>query len=153
MMFSIGNHLALRVPFLNGTDAADMLLETPCATELLRNARGVLSGEQRAQSLVTPVRLRDFNAVTARSVGGYRGTPYARVSDPGGLGLRVNHTGVTSGPEPLVQFNLYGGAKQGYLSPEPWFGIQNSLNTRRGLVTLEPGREWQWTVELVPETK
>jgi hypothetical protein len=54
-------------------------------------------------------------------------------------------------PQPLVQFNIYGGPKQGYLSPEPWFGLQNSLNVKKGLVTIGPGGAWDWVVELRPQ--
>ena len=150
MIFSIGNHMAFRLPFLKGTDPADMTLETPNSIEFLRNPRGVLSGEQKEQSFEKPVRLGDFTATTARSLGGYKEKPYARLADPQGLALRIQHSGVST--DPLVQFNIYGGPKQGYFSPEPWFGIQNSLNLHRGLVTLAPGREWQWTIALLPST-
>jgi gluconolactonase len=129
-----------------------MLFETPSTIELLRNSRGVLSGEQRPRSFASPVRLGDFNASVALPLAGYQSTPYARLTDPQGLGLRITHRASSALPEPVVQFNVYGGPKQGFLCPEPWFGIQNSLNLKQSLVTLSPGGEWQWTVELRPES-
>jgi gluconolactonase len=149
MIFSIGNHMAFRVPFLEGSDGADMLFETPSTIEWLRNSRGVLSGEGRPRSFAAPVRLGDFDAATAIPLGGYQGAPYAVLSDPQGLALRIRHTGIAA--EPLVQFNAYGGPKRGYFSPEPWFGIQNSLNLHRGLVTVPPGGSWKWTIALSPQ--
>ena len=50
-----------------------------------------------------------------------------------------------------MQFNVFGGPKQGFFCPEPWFGLQNSLNLHQGLVTISPGSDWRWTVELRPE--
>jgi galactose mutarotase-like enzyme len=148
MIFSIGNHIAFRIPFLKGTNPEDMVFETPCTIELLRNARGVLSGEQRPRSFAKPTRLGDFNATTAIPLAGYSSQPYARLTDPQGLTLNISHHAVSTVPEPLVQFNIFGGPKQGYFSPEPWFGLQNSLNLQRGIVRLAPGKQWDWRVEL-----
>ena len=41
-MFSIGNHIAFVIPFVKGTNPADMAFETPSTVQLLRNSRGVL---------------------------------------------------------------------------------------------------------------
>ena len=60
---------------------------------------------------------------------------------------REGHYAASKLPEPLVQFNIFGGPKQGYFSPEPWFGLQNSLNLEKGLVRLVPGKQWDWRVE------
>jgi galactose mutarotase-like enzyme len=147
LIFSIGNHIAFKIPFLKGTNPEDMIFQTPCTVELLRNSRGVLSGEQRPRSFAKPTRLGDFNASTAIPLAGYADQPYARLADPQGLIISISHR-AASRPEPLVQFNIFGGPKQGYFSPEPWFGLQNSLNLERGLVRLAPGRQWDWRVEL-----
>lgn len=151
MPFSIGNHIAFRVPFLQGTDAAAMLFETPSTVELLRDSHGLVSGEQRPRSFATATRLGDFNATVALPMAGYAGTPYALLADPQGVALRITHRASSALPQPLVQFNVYGGPGLGYFCPEPFFGLQNSLNLKKGLVTIEPGAEWRWTVELSPE--
>jgi galactose mutarotase-like enzyme len=151
MPFSIGNHIAFRVPFLPGTEAASMLFETPNTFQVLRDAKGFVNGQERARSFANPTRLGDFDATVALPLAGYAGTPFARLIDPQGLAVRVSHQAATALPEPLVQFNVYGGPAAGYLCPEPWFGIQNSLNLKKDYVSLDAGRDWQWTVEVRPE--
>jgi galactose mutarotase-like enzyme len=151
MPFAIGNHVALRVPFVEGTDPAAMLFETNNSAELLRDSHGLVTPGRRMRSFAKPTRLGDFDATVALPLIGYRGGAYARVGDPQGLALRIVQRGSSALPEPLVRFNVYGGPKQGYFCPEPWFGLQNSLNLDHGKVTLKPGAEWQWTVEITPE--
>jgi gluconolactonase len=148
MMFSIGNHIAFRLPFVNGTDPRKMTLETPSTTQLLRNAQGVLSGEVKPRSFQQPEALGDFDARVAIPVAGYRSQPYARLVDPQGVALRLTQQASTNLPEQLVRFNLYGGPQAGYFCPEPIFGIQNSLNLGKGVVRLRPGKEWKWRLEL-----
>lgn len=151
MPFSIGNHVTFRVPFLQGTGAGDMLFETNCTYELLRDSHGLVTTASRPRSFAIPQRLGDFDATVAIPLAGYTGAPAARLADPQGLAVRISHNASSSLPEPLVQFNLYGGPAQGFFSPEPWFGVQNSLNTGTGLVRLAPGAGFQWTIELQPE--
>jgi galactose mutarotase-like enzyme len=151
MPFSIGNHAAFRVPFLADSDAAAMRFETPNAAELLRDSHGLVTPENRPRSFAKPTRLGDFDASVALPLIGYKGAAWARLADPQGLALRIAHHASTALAEPVVQFNVYGGAKQGYFCPEPWFGLQNSLNLDHGKVELKPGAEWNWTIELTPE--
>jgi galactose mutarotase-like enzyme len=153
MPFSIGNHVAFRVPFVAGTDAAAMLFETPNLAELLRDSHGLVTTNRRTRSFARPTQLGDFDATVALPLVGYKGSPYARVSDPQGLALRIAQRASTALAEPLVRFNIYGDPRQGYFSPEPWFGLQNSLNLKQGMVTLGPGADWQWTLEITPETR
>jgi gluconolactonase len=151
MPFSIGNHIGFRVPFLSETDAASMTFESPSTIEMLRNAKGVLSGEQRSRSFATSTRLDEFSAVTAIPLTGYSGLAFARLRDPGGVGVRIAHKATSLPNEPLVRFNIYGGPRQGYFAPEPWVGLQNSLNTGVGRVELAAGGEWNWDIDIQPE--
>lgn len=151
MPFSIGNHLTLRLPFLSGTPPGEMLFETPSTVELQRDSHGLVTTQTRPHSFAAPQRLADFDASVALPLAGYRSPAFARLADPQGLALRITHRASSPLPEPLVQFNVYGGPRQGFLCPEPWFGLQNSLNRGQGLVTLAPGARWKWTVELEPE--
>ena len=148
MPFSIGNHIAFVIPFVKGTNPADMTFETPSTVQLLRNSRGVLSGEQKPRSFDQPTRLGDFDALVAMPLAGYRSQPYVRLVDPQGLSLRISQQASSAVGEPLVRFNVFGGPKVGYFSPEPWFGIQNSLNLGRGTVQLAAGETWKWRIEL-----
>ncbi len=148
MVFSMGNHIAFNIPFVKGTNPADMTFETPSTIQLLRNERGVLSGEQKPRSFDNPTRLGDFDAQVAMPLAGYRSQPYVRLVDPQGVSLRITQQASSNVAEPLVRFNIFGSPKVGYFSPEPWFGIQNSLNLGRGLVKLAAGETWKWRIEL-----
>jgi gluconolactonase len=149
MPFSIGNHIAFKLPFLDGTDPAAMTLQTPNTTQLLRNPSGAgLNGQETLRSFESPQHLGDFDARVALPLAGYRGQPYVRLVDPQGLSVRLSQTASTSLPEQLIRFNIYGGPKEGYLCPEPWFGIQNSLNLHHGMVSLAPGESWRWRIQL-----
>jgi len=148
MIFSIGNHIAFNIPFVKGSNPTEMTFETPSTVQLLRNSRGVLSGEQKPRSFDTPTKLGDFDALVAMPLAGYRSQPYARLVDPQGISLRITQQASSTAAGPLVRFNIFGGPKRGYFSPEPWFGIQNSLNLDRGLVKLAAGDAWKWRIEL-----
>ena len=89
MIFSIGNHIAFKLPFVKGSDPAKMTLETPSTVQRLRNAKGVLSGEEKPRSFQTPEALGSFDARVAIPLSGYRSQPYARLVDPQGVSLRL----------------------------------------------------------------
>jgi gluconolactonase len=152
MPLSIGNHIAFKIPFLPGTNPADMTIRTPNSTQLLRDRHNLPNGLSKENSFDQPRRLGDFDASVALPLAGYRSTPYALLSDPQGLAVRVAQQSSELLPEPLDRFHVYGGPKVGYFCPEPWFGLINSLNTRKGAVTLKPGDNFKWRVELSIET-
>lgn len=151
MPFSIGNHIAFKIPFVSGSDPAKMTFETASTAQLLRNSRGVLSGEQKPRSFQIPEALGSFDARVAIPLAGYRSQPYARIVDPQGVSVRLSQQASSAMPEPLVRFNVFGGPQTGYFCPEPFFGIQNSLNLGHGAVRLEPGKTWKWRLELQAE--
>jgi gluconolactonase len=142
MPFSIGNHLGFNVPLLKGEDPAEVKLETQSTVQMLRNSAGVLSGESKPRTFDPPEALGSFDAHVALPMAGYRSQPFARLIDPSGMVVRVTETSSSTLSEPLIRFNLYEGPKQGYFCPEPWFGLQNSLNTGVGLIKLQPGDSW-----------
>jgi gluconolactonase len=148
MIFAIGNHIAFKVPFLPGTDPAAMTFESPNRKLLLRNSLGFVNGEEALRSFETPERLGDFDAHVALALTGYQSAPYAVLTDPQGLSIRVSQQATSSLAEPIVRFNIYGGPKVGYFSPEPWFGMQNSLNLGKPLVHLAAGESWTWRVQV-----
>jgi hypothetical protein len=84
-------------------------------------------------------------------LGGYAGNPWLRLKDPAGMALTISHKASALPPAPLVQFNLWGDPDQGYFSPEPWVGLQNSFVLRQGTVMLDPGKSFQWRIDLEPE--
>ena len=89
MIFSIGNHIAFKIPFVEGTNPADMTIRTPNTTQLLRGANGLPNGESKENSFDNPRRLGDFDASVALPLAGYHSTPYALLSDPQGLAVRL----------------------------------------------------------------
>jgi gluconolactonase len=151
MPFNIGNHIAFKLPFVAGTNPADMRLETPNTTLLLRTpGSSRLSGEAKADSFEPARRLGDFDSRVALPLAGYRSQPYALLVDPGGLSVRITQSASTSLPEQLIRFMIYGGPKEGYLCPEPWFGIPNGMNLQKGLIKLAAGESWKWKLQVSP---
>ncbi|MSU47741.1 MAG: hypothetical protein EXS37_01365 [Opitutus sp.] len=146
MFFSIGNHMTFRMPLVDGSDVKTIQLETPSTIEHLKDDATLPTGEQRARSFRAAARVVDLQFVPAISLGGYTGDPWLRLTDPAGLALRITHHADSLPPEPLVQFNIWGRPGDGYLSPEPVVGLQNSLNLRQGLIELSPGNAWSWRV-------
>jgi galactose mutarotase-like enzyme len=85
------------------------------------------------------------------AVGAYEGEPWFRVTDAGGLGVKVSHRAQSTPAPPFVQFNLWGGAAEGYFCPEPIIGVHNSLNTQKGQIVIAPGKSWTWLIRVEPE--
>jgi galactose mutarotase-like enzyme len=148
MFFSAGNHITFRTPFVDGSDPLAMQMETPCTTEYLKTPEGIPTGVSRPRSVATSVKLADFDARSAVSLGGYTGDPWLRLTDPAGLKLTIKHHADRLPPPPLVQFNVWGDPANGYFSPEPWVGLQDSFVLRKGLVELPPGETWRWNVQI-----
>lgn len=153
MFFSIGNHITFCVPFVPGSDPRAMEMETPSTVEYLKTPEGIPTGQSRLRSVSPPVRLSNFDARTAVSLGGYAGQPWLRLKDPAGMALTISHEAPRLPAPPLIQFNIWGDPDQGYFSPEPWAGMQNSFVSREGLVMLAPGQDWQWKIDLKPEVQ
>ena len=142
MPFSIGNHLGFNIPLVKESNPDVVKFETQNTVQMLRNSAGVLSGESKPRTFDQPESLGSFDAHVALPLSGYRSQPFARLIDPSGLVVRLTETSTTTLPEPLIRINAFGGPKQGYFCPEPWFGVQNSLNTGVGVVKLNPGGSW-----------
>jgi gluconolactonase len=149
MVFSIGNHVTFKIPFLPGTDPTAMTLETPSTMQMLRDSAGFVTEAKEPRSFESPVPLGAFDAHVALPLAGYRiQQPYALLRDPQGLSVRVTQQTLSDLPEPLVRFNIYGGPHLGYFSPEPWLGLQNSLNLGKAEVSLLAGDSWVWRVQI-----
>lgn len=150
MPFSIGNHITFRVPFVAGSALANFMFESPSRVEILKDANSLPTGETRPLDLARPVALAGLRVMPAVSLGEYGGDPWVRLSDPSGLALRISHRAQSIPEGPVVQFNLWGAPKEGYFSPEPWVGLQNSLNRGQGLIRLSPGESWSWVIRIEP---
>ena len=146
MPFSIGNHITFNTPLLEGSDWRDMVFRTPSAEMFLKQEGGFPSGEMEPRSHADGIRLEEWPVKVPISLTGYKGDPSVELQDPGGLTLRMSHSGTRTPEGKFIQFNVWGDPPEGYFSPEPWMGMQNSLNLRKGLTWLEPGDEMSWTI-------
>lgn len=151
MFFSIGNHIAFAVPLLPGSPLDGYKIESPSKLEYLRGADGAPDGTTRERSFRPAVALSAIKVLPAVSFGGLKEYPWFRVTDAGGLGVKVSHHAESLPSAPFVQFNLYGGTAEGFFCPEPFLGLHNSFNKRAGLVEVAPGRTWHWVVRVEPE--
>ncbi|MFQ5930597.1 MAG: hypothetical protein ACE5MK_12955, partial [Acidobacteriota bacterium] len=124
---------------------------SPCSVEILKTDYGVPTGSTRPRSLTSAVRLGDFHTRGAVSLAGYAGQPYALLMDPAGLAVRLTHSASKFPPAPVVLFNVWGDPGRGYFSPEPWVGLQNSLNLQEGLIFLGPGEHYEWKILIEPQ--
>lgn len=152
MPFSIGNHITFRTPLVPGSDAGKVRLETPAKVLIKKDARNIPTGETSAPPFANATDLGAMPFNPAVSLGGYESAPVLTLTDPKGLRVRMKHEAsrTPSAKAPYVQFNVWGDPAAGYISPEPWVGLQNSLLLRRGLIELRPGETWDWRVEIQP---
>jgi galactose mutarotase-like enzyme len=153
MPFSVGNHITFVSPLVRGTDPAEMELVTPSKTELLKTSYGLPTGKSRPRSHADGIKLGEFERLAAVSLTGYEGKPYILYRDPQGLAIRMSHTASQTPKQPIILYNIWGDAQGGFFSPEPWVGLQNSLVLGKGLIRLEPGREFEWTIRIELERR
>ena len=148
MPFSIGNHITFVAPLVAGGDPGKVVLVTPSTQEILKTNYGVPTGETRPRSHADGIELADFERRGAVSLTGYSGEPYIELTDPAGLTIRMSHTASEVPAQPIILYNLWGDAPGGFFSPEPWVGLQNSLVTQKGLIHLQPGDKFDWTIHI-----
>jgi galactose mutarotase-like enzyme len=152
MFFSAGNHITFLAPLVRGSDALAMKFSSASAIEYLKREGGIPTGDKQPLSLRAGASLGEFDTRQARSLGGYGGKDAEMVyADPAGLAMRIWHTASSVPQEPVLRFNAWGDPRQGYFSPEPWVGMQNSFNSRNGLVYLAAGETWSWQLRIGPQ--
>ncbi len=152
MFFSIGNHITFLAPLVEGSDPGEMVLSTPATVEILKTGYGIPTGETRplSDSYADGFVLGNYPPLIATSLTGYPEgqDPYLDYTDPAGLTLRLSHHASKIPDDPVILFNIWGDVRNGFFSPEPWVGLQNSLVQRQGLIYLDPGEEFLWSVRV-----
>lgn len=148
MLFSAGNHITFVAPLVAGSDPAKMRFQSESSVEYVRGPGGVPTGESRPRSFAQGETLETFAPDSVTSLGGYPARASMTLSDPTGLSIRIEHEAASIPEEPVIRFNLWGNTKAGYFSPEPWVGLQNSLNLKQGVVWLGAGKNWQWRLRV-----
>lgn len=150
MPFAIGNHVAFNLPPSGQGAAAKVTLETSCRDEIVRDAASLPTGAVRPWRYFPSAPLGDIKAIPAVSLANCGREARLSLQDAAGLTLDLRHRADRLPGMPVVQFNLYGAAAEGYFSPEPWIGLQGGLNSGKGLTHLRPGETWNWSIEIHP---
>ncbi|MES2897246.1 MAG: hypothetical protein V4759_14540 [Pseudomonadota bacterium] len=147
MPFSIGNHITFRIPLVPGSPRGDLTVATPATMILSLDESGRPTGAAVPDnSFATGRPLSDLPKRKAISLSGYKGDPSLRIGDPSGLTVEIAHKASQAPSGTPVSFNLWGDMAEGFFSPQPWVGRQNSLVTGDGLIKLKPGKSFRWTV-------
>ncbi len=151
MPFSIGNHITFRAPLIAGPDPASLEFECDFPNRLLTGADKAFSGDMEPSPFRGRHGLGELPRRQAVSLSdSHAGPAELTLLDPSGLVLRLVHQVSKAPSRPAIRFTLWADIEDGFFSPEPWVGTQNSLNNGMGLVWLEPGESWQWRMELIP---
>jgi galactose mutarotase-like enzyme len=156
MPFSIGNHIAFRLPFSSTGSFDSCMIRTPGRQILCQDELCLLSGETLQIDLSMNVQFADRKFCDL-IIGGYqRAETWFELIDPSSLAVRLSHTEVTDGKTYRAQetdslFVLWGDPVLGYFCPEPWLGKPNSLNTKSGCVLLPPAERFVWQVQVSPQ--
>ena len=150
MFFSIGNHITFLAPLVEGSDPDEMVLASPSTSEILKTSYGIPTGEIRDLSYAEGFMLGNYPPLAATSLTGYPEgeDPFIEYRDPAGLTLRISHRPSEIPNPPVILFNVWGDVRNGFFSPEPWVGLQNSLVQKQGLLYLDPGDEFLWDVRV-----
>jgi galactose mutarotase-like enzyme len=149
MPFSIGNHITFNVPVVPGGDPKRVYITTPATRQIVVGSNGRPTGEVISARYSDPVALASLPRRSAVSLGGYpHGQIRAELRDPSGLWVRISHRADSLPSGTPVLFNLWGDVGDGFFSPEPWMGKQNSLATGDGVIRLLPGKSYTWTVTI-----
>jgi galactose mutarotase-like enzyme len=147
MPFSVGNHMTFMLPLIASSSIEDAVLETAIPLRLELGEGNIPTGSLRPfRQKIFP--LRELPVRKPVSLGGLAGAPYVIVRDQSGFALKIVHEASRRPTGTYVQFNLWGDVENGFFSPEPWVGSQNSLNSGLGLVLLAPGESWSWQISI-----
>lgn len=152
MPFSIGNHITFRIPLIPGSNPGDLRFENELPDLLLRGEDKAFSGVVEPSPYTGTHRLASLPHRQAVSLGIDSSVARFTMNDPSGLSLELVQKSQWLPSGPLIRFNLWADMEEGFFSPEPWVGTQNSLNTGAGLLQLRPGQSWEWTIDIIPFT-
>lgn len=153
MPFSIGNHITFRIPLLPGDDPLQTAISTPATEQVITDGSGRPTGRVAAVSYSGPRLLSSFKPLIPISLSGYpEGQEWVRLEDRSAFAITVSHSEDWRPTGTPVLFNLWGDVSQGYFAPEPWVGKQDSLATGDGMIVLQPGGTFRWTIEVTLET-
>lgn len=148
MPFSIGNHMTYNAPLVPGGEVKAITFETPATKRLLLDDSGSPTGQSEPFATAAPRSFTELGKRKAWSLTGYPSDAWVKMIDPSGLALTVSHRESRRPAGDPLYFNLWGDPVQGFFSPEPWAGKQNSLVTGDGVILLDPGTDFEWTITI-----
>ena len=145
MPFSAGNHISFVHPL-----AEKLEWSTNASLMYRKSEGGIPTGQSEKRSYGQPSALAAIAKEYPLSLGGYGGgEAWLKFGDGKKLSIRIGHHASSLPAEPCLRFNVWG--TPDCFCPEPWVGLQNSMNSRNGLLLLEPGKWWEWTIDIAIE--
>lgn len=152
MPFSIGNHATFKAPLLKNSELADFKFSTTCTKQMEFDKNNMPTGKV-IETLYQGEKL--FHELPER-----KAIPYTdcykdnniSLIDPSGLTVMMSQSYDQSSKSlpktPYIEYNLWASKEFGFISPEPWLGAKNSLNSGIGLVSIAPNTSWEWKVKI-----
>ena len=150
MPFSIGNHITLELPLVTGSDPAATTFQGNLDQRFVTDEQRTFTGDIVASPFVGAQRVDALPRRLAVSLGSPESVPEILVRDASGLAVSIAHEILAGTAVEAIDFNLWADLEEGFFSPEPWIGTQNSLNSGAGLVHLAPGKSWRWQIRIRP---
>ena len=148
MPFSIGNHITFNAPLLNTSSINDFKFSTPCQQRVERNSHGFPTGNLTSNQLIGIKSMKDLPERKSISLTDCGDDKKVTLLDSSGLNVDISHFATHWPKQPVIEYNMWASKAFGFISPEPWVGAQNSLNSRYGLIELLPGEQWQWSIKI-----
>lgn len=151
MPFSMGNHITFKAPLLAGSDLNNFIFESASARQLVKDEQGFPTGSVISSPYLGKNTLSDLPERKSISLTQENDKPTIKLIDPAGLTLTLSHHASKLPQHLTIQYNVWASTEQGFISPEPWVGSQNSLNSGLGLIKLKPSEDWTWTLDFSVE--
>ncbi len=148
MPFSIGNHITFKAPFLDNSSDDAFIFSNACQQRVERNKKGLPTGKLIKSDLKGDVFFNELPERKSISLTRCGKNKTITLTDPSGLSLALSHYASSWPAQPVIEYNLWASKKSGFISPEPWVGTQNSLNSGFGLIQLLPGQTWEWKITI-----
>lgn len=151
MPFSIGNHATFKAPFIKRSKLDDFKFSSTCKKQMEYDQNNMPTGKAintvfNGISLFN--QLPERNAIPLTACQKYKNVS---LIDPSGLTVTIAQHSNQTPSMPYVEYNLWASRELGFISPEPWIGAKNSLNSGIGLISLEPNGHWTWTVTIIAD--
>lgn len=150
LFFSIGNHLSFQLPFSNVGRFEACVLTAPTRSRKGLTPQGLLNGRTEMKDFMGGQALSDPDLHNMVLGDFPPGQTWVELRDPAAFAVQVSQQEIVPpGATPKAQpehfyFVFWGHPDIGLYCPEPWYGGPNSLNTRQGVIFLEPGESFIW---------